>query len=141
MLLHPLIHPPLVEALAAAGHGSKILLADGNYPVATGANRHARVVYLNLRPGLLDAVTVLHAIQTAIPIEAASVMAPGGDDPTIFAEFAESLPGIELEHLQRHEFYATARGEDTAVVIATGELKHFGNLLLTVGVAPMEAAS
>ncbi|MCU1557105.1 MAG: RbsD or FucU transport [Microbacteriaceae bacterium] len=141
MLLHSLIHPPLLEALAAAGHGSKVLIADGNYPVATGVNHHAKVIHLNLQPGLLDAVTVLHALQTAIPIEAATVMTPGGEDPTIFAEFAHSLPGITIDRLRRDAFYAAARGEDTAVVIATGETKHFGNLLVTIGVAPTDATS
>ena len=40
MLNYTLVHPPLLRALAAAGHGSQVLLADGNYPAAT-ANRPA----------------------------------------------------------------------------------------------------
>ena len=34
MLRTDLIHPPLLEALARCGHGSKVLIADGNYPLA-----------------------------------------------------------------------------------------------------------
>lgn len=141
MLLNSLIHPPLLRALAAAGHGSKVLIADGNYPVATASNPRAELVHLNVQRGLLDAVTVLHALTSAIPVEGAAVMSPGdGAEPSIFGEFADGLPGIGIERLARQDFYVAARSDDTALVIATGEIKHFGNLLLTIGVAPMDAA-
>jgi L-fucose mutarotase/ribose pyranase (RbsD/FucU family) len=35
MLKGTLIHPQILEALGRAGHGSQILIADGNYPIAT----------------------------------------------------------------------------------------------------------
>ncbi|HOS03406.1 MAG TPA: RbsD/FucU domain-containing protein, partial [Candidatus Hydrogenedentes bacterium] len=35
MLKQRLIHPEILDALAAAGHGSKILITDGNYPAST----------------------------------------------------------------------------------------------------------
>ena len=38
MLYGPMTHPQFLRALAAAGHGSKILLADANYPHTTGVN-------------------------------------------------------------------------------------------------------
>lgn len=53
ILRYPLIHSPLLEVLAAGGHGSRILIADGNYAHRTNSHRDARVVHLNLRPGLL----------------------------------------------------------------------------------------
>jgi len=34
LLRFPLIHPPLLAALAACRHGGKILIADGNYSTA-----------------------------------------------------------------------------------------------------------
>ncbi len=141
MLLHTLIHPPLLRALAAAGHGSKVLLADANYPVSTAANTAAQVVHLNLEPGVVDAATVLRALLTAIPVEAAAVMAPVGDDPSVFRDFGQLLPGITLERLQRTDFYDAVRSSDTALVVATGEVRHFGNLLLTVGVVPMPSTA
>ena len=33
MLKGKLIHPELIHQLALCGHGSKILIADGNYPL------------------------------------------------------------------------------------------------------------
>ena len=35
MLKSHLLHPEILEALGRAGHSSKILIADGNYPFAT----------------------------------------------------------------------------------------------------------
>ena len=136
MLKTPLLHPQILAALGSAGHGSKVLIADGNYPFGTGANPAAARVYLNLAPGLLDATTVLRVLVAAIPVEAAEVMLPAsGPEPPIFAEFRAALaPGPDLRPLTRFEFYDAARHGDTALVIATGEQRIYANVLLTVGV-------
>ena len=34
MLTTKCIHPGLMKALSLCGHGSKVLIADGNYPLA-----------------------------------------------------------------------------------------------------------
>ena len=38
MLKSKLIHPQILGTLGTAGHGSGILIADGNYPFSTRAN-------------------------------------------------------------------------------------------------------
>ena len=48
MLYGPMTHPQFLRALAAAGHGSKILLADANYPHTTGVNPRCELISLNL---------------------------------------------------------------------------------------------
>jgi len=40
VLRSPLIHPPLLAALGAAGHGGRVLIADANYSHST--NIHPR---------------------------------------------------------------------------------------------------
>jgi len=138
MLRYRLLHPELARALGAAGHGSKVLIADGNYPSGTGAPPGATRVYLNLAPGLVTATDVLRVLVDAVPIEAAEVMVPAeGPEPAIFAEFRQLLG--ERPPLRTHgrfEFYEAARGRDTALVIATGEQRIYANLLLTIGVVP-----
>jgi L-fucose mutarotase len=54
-----LIHPEILAALAAAGHGSQLLLSDGNFPHATASPPGARRVYLNLSPGRVTVTEVL----------------------------------------------------------------------------------
>lgn len=136
MLRYPLTHPEILAALASAGHGSRVLIADGNYPFTTGSNPAARRVFLNLTPGIALATDVLRAVAGAIPIEAAHVMMPeGGEEPPIFAEFRGLLPdGMELSPLGRFPFYDAARGPDVALCIATGEQRVYSNILLTIGV-------
>jgi len=135
MLRYPLIHPPLLAALATAGHGSVILLADGNYPYATAVSPTAKTVWLNLRPGQIPVDDVLETLLGVVPIEAARVMAAdSGEEPDIYGRFRELLPDLTLQGLQRADFYETARGPDLAVAVATGEQRLYANILLTLGV-------
>ena len=136
MLKTKLLHPEILSALGKAGHGSRVLIADGNYPVATAANPLAARVFLNLAPGLVSATDVLRVLVDVIPIEGAAVMEPGsGKAPIIFREFQSLLPkDIVIEPMARVIFYKAARREDTALVIATGEQRIFANILLTIGV-------
>ncbi len=136
MLKGTLIHPQILEALGGAGHGSKVLIADGNYPFGTGGNPAAARVYLNLSPGLVKVTDVLAALVTAMPVEAARVMMPSeGPEPAIFAEFRQLLgPQLPLQATERFAFYDAARERDVALVVATGEQRIYANLLLTIGV-------
>lgn len=136
MLKTKLLHPEILKALGGAGHGSKVLIADGNYPFGTGGNPAATRVYLNLAPGLVTVTDVLRVLVEAIPIEAAVVMQPAsGEEPPIFGEFRAILPkNVALESLGRSEFYDAGRHSDTTLIIATGEQRIYANLLLTIGV-------
>jgi L-fucose mutarotase len=137
MLTYRLIHPGILGALGEAGHGARVLVADGNYPLMTRSNERAHRVYLNLAPDLLRVTDVLEVVAGAIPIEAANVMVPDtGEEPPIFGDFRKLLPGIELEGMGRFDFYDAARGPDLALAIATGERRIYANILLTIGVVP-----
>ncbi len=137
MLNTQLLHPEILHALGQSGHGSQVLIADGNYPFNTGANPNAIHVYLNLRPGLIGTVDILETLVTAIPVEAACVMQPAdGSVPPIFADYRRLLQGMELRPLERFDFYEAARGRDVALVIASGEQQLYANIVLTTGVVP-----
>ena len=138
MLKTSLLHPEILHALSGAGHGSQVLIADGNYPASTHTAENAAIVYLNLSPGLVNATDTLRAVATAIPIEAVHVMEPAdGSTPPIFAEFSSLLPsGMELQRLERFAFYQTASEPSVCLVIATGEQRVYANILLTIGVVP-----
>ena len=145
MLKYSLIHPEILETLGRAGHGSQILIADGNYPFETTLGPNATLVSLNLRPGLIDCVQVLESLVTAVPVEAAAVMAVQKtgpyalkEDPPIWGDFKRVLASAgfagPLEQIERFEFYRTAATERVALTIATGEQRIYANLLLTIGV-------
>ncbi len=136
MLKTKLLHPEILAALGAAGHGGRVLIADGNYPFSTRANPDAPRVYLNLAPGLMTVTDVLKVLVESIPIEAAHVMQPAdATEPPIWGEFRQILPeAVPLQALGRFEFYDAADERETALVIATGEQRIYANILLTIGV-------
>jgi len=139
VLKYRLLQPDILRALAEGGHGGRVLIADGNYPLATGSHEGARRVYLNLSPDRLRVTEVLEALVDAVPFEAAHVMLPAsGQEPPIYAEFRALLPDLELQPLERFGFYDAARGPDLTLAIATGERRIYANLLLTIGVVPPE---
>ena len=139
MLLTELLHPGLVSALAAAGHGGQVLLADGHYPASTAVGPNAATVHLNLAPGLLDVSTVLDVLLRAVPVEAAAVMVPppGAPEPPAIAAHRRAVAEVgvaEVEQVDRFDFYDRARGPDLALVVVTADVRTYANLLLTLGV-------
>ncbi len=145
MLKTKLIQPQILAALARAGHGSKVLISDGNYPHWTTRGPNAEVVYLNLAPGKVTVTEVLEALVTVVPIEAAEIMDTNKtgpyamkEDPEIWGEFREILQsaykGLELSKVERFAFYEKAGEQSVCLAIATGEQRIYANLLLTIGV-------
>lgn len=145
MLKTKLLHPEILAALARSGHGSKVLISDGNYPHWTTRSANAEVVYLNLAPGKLTVTEVLDVLLTVLPVEAAAIMdtqktGPYAmtQDPPIWDEFRQSLRdaslNLELTRIERHAFYEAVKDPSVCLVIATGEQRIYANLLLTIGV-------
>lgn len=136
MLKTKLLHPEILEALGSNGHGSKLLIADGNYPFSTGVPETAKKVFLNLSPGMLSVPDVLKVIKEVIPIESYMIMLTPDEVPqSIHEEFVEILSiDTPVNKVKRFDFYKEARSSDTFMVIATGEIRRFANILITVGV-------
>ena len=135
MLQQRLIHPDILSALASAGHGSKVLITDANYPASTCLGENASLVYLNLAPGKPTVTEVLDILLTAVPIEDAAVMEPeSGLEPSIFQEFRSLMPDVTLTRFSRFEFYEEASGPDTCLQIVTGDQRLYANILLVIGV-------
>jgi L-fucose mutarotase len=145
MLKHTLVHPQINAILGRAGHHSKVLIADGNYPAYNTIGPNAELVCLNLAPGVVSCTDVLKALVTAIPIEAANTMgipeddphALGGDPP-IWNEYRRVLADagldIELQPIQKWDFYDAVASRDHVLTIQTAEQALWANLLLTIGV-------
>ena len=134
MLITTCIHPGIMKALSLCGHGSKVLIADGNYPLADKSG-NAEKVYLGVMPGLPTVTDVLKAVHSVVEIEKAEVMVPGdGTTPEIFKEFEEEL-GLPLSGVGRFEYYDICCEPDVVLAISTGEKRVFANILLTIGCA------
>src|ERR687896_1761368 len=104
MLRHQLTHPRINEVLGRAGHHSKVLIADGNYPASSTLGPCAEQVCLNLSPGVVNCTQVLEALLSAIPVERAQTMMYEktgpyalSDDPPVWAEYRRALTYARAE--------------------------------------------
>ena len=145
MLLTPLLHPEINAVLAATGHHSKVLIADGNYPASTTLGPNAKLVSLNLSPGIVTVTQVLRALVATVPIEAAETMMYETTgpyaldaDPPVWEEYRtvirEANLQIELKPIAKWDFYPAVSTPDLALTIQTADQQRFANLLLTIGV-------
>lgn len=132
--IDPLLTPDLLHALAAMGHGDTLVIADANFPAAAIARRLIRLPGTDA-PRALAAVLSLLPLDDFIPNPAAVMEVVGDPDalPPPVAEMAVLLPAPPLR-LERQAFYAAAR--DAFAVVATGERRFYGNIILTKGVIP-----
>jgi L-fucose mutarotase len=144
MLKHELIHPKINEVLARAGHHSRILIADGNYPASTKKGPAAEIVCLNLSPGIVTVAQVLRAIISAVPIDHVNTMGIPPDDPyaqkgepPVWQEFRAILAnaGLKtpLEPIQKFAFYEAVGSLDHVLTVQTGDQALWANVLLTMG--------
>jgi len=145
MLLSKLIHPEILAILAASGHHGTILIADGNYPASTKRGPNAKLVSLNLMPGIPTCDQVLQAILSAVPIERAQTMQTEKDgpyaiagDPPVWDDYRRTIKtanvNVSLDALEKWAFYDAVITEDHVLTIQTGDQQRYANLLLTLGV-------
>jgi len=144
MLKHELIHPEILRVLACAGHHSKILIADGNYPVSTRRGSNAELICLNLSPGVVMVVQVLRAILSAVPVDQVNTMGIPPEDayarkgePPVWNEFRAVLKQarlkLKLEPISKWDFYKAVESPDHVLTIQTGDQALWANVLLTMG--------
>jgi L-fucose mutarotase len=146
MLNTSLLHPDILRILAQAGHHSKVLIADGNYPALNKRGPRAELVSLQLSPGIPTVAQVLEAILGTVRIDGVNTMGidrtdpyaaatPG--DPPVWAEYRRILAAAgahcELEPILKWDFYEAAASVDHVLTIQTAEQAPWANLLLTVG--------
>ncbi len=144
MLKHELIHPEINAVLARAGHHSKILIADGNYPASTKRGPNATLVSLNLSPGVVTVSQTLRALLSAVPLDAVNTMGIPPDDPyahagepPVWAEYRNVLKdagsSLSLEPIEKWSFYEAVESPDHVLTIQTADQSLWANVLLTMG--------
>lgn len=145
MLKTTLLHPEILKCCAQAGHHSKILIADGNYPAATKLGPKASLVSLQLMPGIPTVAQVLEAILSEVPIDVFNTMGidPSDEyadagDPPVWKEFRQIMERAgsnrKLEPIMKWDFYDAVESGDHILTIQTADQALWANLLLSVGV-------
>ena len=135
--IDPILSPELLHAFRAMGHGDEIAVVDANYPAVTNARRLIRL-------DGVDAVAAVDAILSLMPLNSFVDMAAFRmevvDDakavPPVCREFEKVVkrrePGFKVGAIERHAFYD--RCKTAFAVVATGERRLYGNLILKKGI-------
>ncbi len=132
-----ILSPELLKILMEMGHGDEIVIADGNFPAASHAQRLARCDGHGVPP-LLDAVLQFFPLDAFVERPVALMAVVPGDNysPDIWPAYRRIIrkqnpqfAGFEL--LERHAFYERAR--TAYAVVATGEMARYANLILKKG--------
>jgi len=120
------------------GHGDEIVLADGNFPAASVAQRLVRCDGHGV-PELLEAVLRLFPLDQYVerPVSLMAVVPGDKTKPTIWKQYrslieASGDPISDFEFLDRFAFYERAR--KAYAVVATSEAALYANILLKKGV-------
>jgi L-fucose mutarotase len=129
------MHPQILSALGKMGHGSRILISDGGYPHITHSNPAADKVYLNLSPGILTVSQILEALKEIVPIEEITLMTPpDGTMQPVFEEYKRIAPAdVPFNYVTQFPFYELAQESNIGLVIATGDVRNYANMILKVG--------
>jgi L-fucose mutarotase len=136
--LNRLHTPELLHLLASMGHGDEIALVDAHYPAVSMARRLVRLDAADL-PHVLDACLALMPLDSFVPDPALRMEVVGnpGEIPAVQRACQEVIDrregrSVPLVPLERHAFYARSR--EAFGIIATGEIRPYGCILVTKGV-------
>jgi L-fucose mutarotase len=136
--ISPVISPELIKTLMEMGHGDELVIADGNFPSASLAQRLVRADGLGCSI-LLDAILSIFPLdQYAEKPVALMAVVPGDPyQPVIWEDYLKIVHRHEpdftdFEYVERFAFYERAR--KAYAVLATSEMALYANIILKKGV-------
>jgi L-fucose mutarotase len=134
MIKSEILHPELLQGLAKCGHKANVLITDGNYSAVTNVAKNASVIYLNLAVDMVRSTVILEKVLKYINVEKVTLMTyPDDFNNIIELEYKKLLPqDVQIDYIDRQDFYSLAKSDDTFLVIVSGESKRFANIILTV---------
>jgi L-fucose mutarotase len=137
-IIPPIISPELMKTLMEMGHGDEIVLADGNFPAASVAQRLIRCDGHRV-PEILRAVLKLFPLDEYVerPVALMSVVPGDKTKPTIWAQYRTIIKEsgekfTDFEFVERFAFYERAR--KAYAIVATSEGALYANIILKKGI-------
>jgi L-fucose mutarotase len=138
--INPCLSPELLKTLAEMGHGDEIVLADAHFPGHAVNTRVLRADGLAVAT-LLEGILPLFELDAyAPPLIMMSAVAGDSLDPSVEERYMKVVRAIcpqvsAPERIDRFAFYE--RATQAYVVLMTGEMAKYGNLILKKGVTPV----
>lgn len=137
--IDPILGPDLLATLRAMGHGDDIAVVDANFPATSCARRLIRMDGVP-SPRAVEAILSVLPLDDFVPNAAFRMAVVDRPDevPAITAEFAAALERTgyrgKIEAIERFAFYERTR--NAYAIVATGERRYWGNLILKKGAIP-----
>lgn len=132
------ISPNLLKILMEMGHGDELVIADGNFPAASVAQRLVRADGLG-GAAMLDGILQLFPLDQYVPQPVSLMAVVQGDTvtPVIWDEYRVIITRHEkkfsdFEFVERFAFYE--RAKHAYAVVATSEAAQYANIILKKGV-------
>ena len=134
----PILSPELMKILLEMGHGDELVLADGNFPSGTCAQRLVQADGHNV-PELLDAILQFFPLDPYVdaPVGLMAVVPGDPTTPTIWEDYKQIVEKHEpetgkIEFIERFAFYE--RAKQAYAIVATSEFALYANIILKKGV-------
>jgi L-fucose mutarotase len=128
-----ILSPELLKTLMEMGHGDELVIADGNFPSASIAQRLVRLDGLNI-PEILEAILKFFPLDTYVENSVGLMQVVQGDKvkPVIWDLYKKILresgePFKTFEFIERFEFYE--RAKKAYAIIATSESALYANII------------
>ncbi len=143
--INPLLNADVLYVLRAMGHGDYLVIADSNFPADTVAKQttHGKLLRMDCETAAQAAECVLSLMPLDTFIDDAAkrmeVVDNAAEIPQVQAEVQQVIDSSQgkptpLHGVERFDFYDTAK--QAYAVIATGERRFYGCIILTKGVLP-----
>ena len=132
-----ILSPDLLKIIMEMGHGDELVIADGNFPSASIAQRLVRSDG-NMVPELLNAILTLFPLDQYVDRPVALMAVVPGDTykPAIWDKYRTIIAHHEktsdFDYVERFAFYE--RAKRAYAVIATSETALYANIILKKGV-------
>jgi L-fucose mutarotase len=133
-----ILPPDLLKILMEMGHGDELVIADGNFPAASHAQRLVRCDG-HAAPPLLDAILELFPLDTFVKHPVALMAVVPGDNysPNIWPIYKKIIKKhkrgfTDFEKMERFAFYE--RAKKAYAIVGTGEAARYANLILKKGI-------
>ena len=130
--------PELLHTLASMGHGDDIVVVDAHFPAVSMAQRLIRLDGVSA-PAALDAILQLIPLDSFVDDPALRIEVVGKPDeiPAVQKEFQAVIDKREgksspMGKLERFAFYE--RAKKAFAIVATGELRTYGCVIIKKGV-------
>lgn len=137
--IDPLLGPELLAILRAMGHGDEIVVVDANFPATANAQRLVRLDGI-AAPRAARAILSVLPLDDFVPEAAFRMEVSDAPQtvPPVCREFEDALRACGYDRglaaIERFAFYD--RAKDAFAIVATGETRLWGNLLLKKGAVP-----